>query len=1505
MEDPNVYLLIHRYNSEFSNMIIFGCKCYDEFNTMDNFAKNIIFKKNKYFCCCLVTSPYDEYKVEVQHKFFPILLGSMIDYSIRGPEMMDTSTFGSVIIDGTVMVIFNFVANNLRSGHVYTQRLNDIIRGLMKEGKQRLKSKLTKKAVLNESDDESWEDKSDDEDGSFKITNSSEVEENSVNEKLSYHSDMSNKIINKSIEQDNSNRIYKLNVTTSDDKYSMKLEYCRFKNAGLMFDDNLKKVVYKPNLEPHVNISFTDNIAKRESNLYKTTIKKLKSDVLNSVEDDDFMVNNKQPQIASTSVADEMVINQYNPKYFPYSKLTHSFHYTEFYKSISIEDRKYEWVSFILSASLWYNMNLTECDYILLENTAQRLFGKDKNHPFYFNPETNQTEIDNPKKKRKVDKIFGEYQNILKQMETRRSHEYFLNKTLLTSIAQCSLQELKSLKKLYFIYFDSSIQHAPKLDSLANKTLIDPVEIMKRVLDETSTVLNNKQSTKTYVDKVINHMKKTKKPVGRNTVGKKNIQSRQTVNITSQLTTNNSPFDNTMNIADISLMYSKIKKSNNTNKSKSKQTIAKENKAKKIRNNITKDKTIVKNLTPEEGMKCYIKKVQQIFAQGNFYFVLQNKYATNLVDGYKNYYVSVDAQKLDDTCYMVSSCKRYTSDTTINSDALLYPVDGKHFICPVNVKELKDSGETIYLSQFTVPSSSVSFKTFIIYAMELMAEGVFQWNSTYKQMSDMIEIGYQDSSNEDWFICVEGFITKWSAKRCIKTIKSLKRKNTFMTVQRYDPFLNIQIKGNIFVRYSNVLDMFISPYEYETFFKNIAFKATQFPLDLSSMVNKLPETMLISQPAKMCVSMSNLKGSCLEFSHPFLIMLFLSNVGYNSALVHPFVLKSEDHPSWRKFNDVFDVKDPRDVVDFYSKLALLPITTKPQREASLKCMSFLRDNLNLNVVGLSTGITLRQAIAGFTKRTKKEYFNQQDPQQLLKDEENEVDNYLCSLNNIYFQALKNKMWLIYLSPVTEGVSAKFSINVNNLKQGPFQELYNNSEVLEIIGRSCDVSGNYPDKNNEDWIRTNFITNGNEQSRDVTLKCFTMINSHYYNNKQPHRKTTSDSELEEKKFQKKLRTPITVTLDDTKYKLKLSTFTKLYDPSVKMDSGYKKFHQLNPDKPRNNHIKLWVGFGDINGFTDEEGLIMDKKLVTLGPKKLISVTLNVKFVEPFNEHDMHFTSSKRGNASVYNAANLEYYDINKRIGDTIYFGMVSLPKNNNYQLANNFLSKAAKINVLKIIYKSEQHLLIFCHERPSCSNQDIKISSYYNKYTGQVLVHYHYYRHLGVGIKVANMHGQKNIIPATADLSKYRYYTRNGECVHPQLLYSPKSIIGRTVSSQIKEMLSTENVAIDEKFNFIGKISVMIHHLEDTFKSKRSESKIDIMTMENCYMAKEFTTYAHLMKNNMNHINKSHQMLSFLNQIFVVNNFKLSSLNHLSDYFNEQMKKISNCSNEDDDVYSGK
>ncbi|QLI62376.1 LEF-8 [Dikerogammarus haemobaphes nudivirus] len=326
--------------------------------------------------------------------------------------------------------------------------------------------------------------------------------------------------------------------------------------------------------------------------------------------------------------------------------------------------------------------------------------------------------------------------------------------------------------------------------------------------------------------------------------------------------------------------------------------------------------------------------------------------------------------------------------------------------------------------------------------------------------------------------------------------------------------------------------------------------------------------------------------------------------------------------------------------------------------------------------------------------------------------------------------------------------------------------------------------------------------------------------------------------------------------------------------------YQQIIKFDCDATHAPHMFIYVAFGDFKGGTNEDGIVIDKKLCENGPKKLVTQTLNVRFSE-------HVKVLKKDKVEVNSTI---YTPINKKLSNVIFYGV---------------LESGVKLSVIK----SKNIKIVECHVgdtfrylivSEALSNYDMVIESIFYKETQTVNIHFRYFVPLGIGTKISNLHGQKGIISKVADLSNIVAYQRDGTVIHPQLLFSVTSVVGRTISSQIMSMYTQEGIGFTTNFEVVAPQGINVHHIEASCKSKKSKVKNDLMTSENGFVANNLTFTA-AMLNKQNYNRSKHHPVHIVQQLLGIQG---SSFNFLT--FKQNIVDIMDPeeNNEDDDEEDG-
>lgn len=276
---------------------------------------------------------------------------------------------------------------------------------------------------------------------------------------------------------------------------------------------------------------------------------------------------------------------------------------------------------------------------------------------------------------------------------------------------------------------------------------------------------------------------------------------------------------------------------------------------------------------------------------------------------------------------------------------------------------------------------------------------------------------------------------------------------------------------------------------------------------------------------------------------------------------------------------------------------------------------------------------------------------------------------------------------------------------------------------------------------------------------------------------------------------------------------------LVEPKLQLDD-YNKLNKIQCNKKHPSHMYINVAFGDIYGGTNEDGIVIDKKLYESNLRKLVSQTLNVRFKENVKILKKYKTEENR----------LIYRPFNRKLDSVIFYGLLE----SGVKLA---VVKSKNIKIIEChVGETFRYLIV----GEALSNHPHSIESVFYPKTQTVNIHFRYFVRLGIGMKLSNLHGQKGIVSTVADLSNIVAYKANGQVVHPQLLFSAISVIGRTISSQLMSMYTQEDLAFTPDGMIVAPQGINWHHIEPSNKSKISAVKNDLMTSENGFVANELS-----------------------------------------------------------------
>lgn len=781
----------------------------------------------------------------------------------------------------------------------------------------------------------------------------------------------------------------------------------------------------------------------------------------------------------------------------------------------------------------------------------------------------------------------------------------------------------------------------------------------------------------------------------------------------------------------------------------------------------------INNESSNADITKQLNTLKNALRTGNCFFALSNKMVGVIMKDFKSIYMSIDGQKTNMIANMTTMVKRYISDQARNSKALFYPSDGRWFICPLNTKEIKGAGETMFLSQFVVSSPNVSDKKVC-----KMLQRLLKNDYVHEKSNDKYE-------NEDLQIAWEGYLTPYYTKSLRETLDRIKEICPFVSVMFTDKYVQLHTRGQVPMRFSFKYEKFITPFEYKNIYTD-AFDEEDPHLMFSSIIMQIPRCFAKSMPIKLVVAIANIKGSSMEFKSSLAFQSFIYNIGYNTALLHRM-----DNANGRNF-------------------ASNRSTTSNTDEDDSKRYHIKLDDSN-------------------------------------------------NKNSPIFMELVDDMKDAYLDLAVLDVHEDMPAIITELYED--EELpkgndtfVNDGICLHDIIPNCDCKLNIIYSIFRKTMSHNFYLRVQDKS---TAKALTYSN--YYNLTKIEKNGPKNND--KIKFNKNFTVE---SVDKSEY------------PIPRINEKL-KFH---------NQLVLWTKFGEPRGCvgaTVEDGIVLDAKLQTNGPKKLQSVTLTIKISD--NERaDFKRVKTISNNCRVF------YQSINRHNEKYLLFGILV----SRQQL---YCNRSKNVHIIESIVNDHHRYIIYIIDH---SPYDKQLESFYND-NGLLTIHYRYIVNLGVGSKIANNLGQKGEISKVLDMSHIRGWTRDGLCVHPQIIFSVTSTVGRTQSLMVANMINNPNVAITEYGEIIAPLSYNIHHIDSSTKSKLCAPKIDLMTKENGFVANGMTSLDQVMNyQGDNHINNIMHMVV---QLYKLNGVAFEYLKYDQQTLTNYEEDVDEEEDEEDDDYT--
>lgn len=257
-------------------------------------------------------------------------------------------------------------------------------------------------------------------------------------------------------------------------------------------------------------------------------------------------------------------------------------------------------------------------------------------------------------------------------------------------------------------------------------------------------------------------------------------------------------------------------------------------------------------------------------------------------------------------------------------------------------------------------------------------------------------------------------------------------------------------------------------------------------------------------------------------------------------------------------------------------------------------------------------------------------------------------------------------------------------------------------------------------------------------------------------------------------------------------------------------------------PTNNALRVYVAFAH-DPATVEDGFVIDKKFAQSGP--ILTSVINLTARIMLNNATIQPKDIKR--------IQLNFVQINSRVENTIIFGVLSAIK--EIKVLQNKRVKVSKTQKMNGFY---HYTLSYEFDCKKCTTMDtcnhIEITSYDLFAMGDpvISVRIIYELSIGVGTKLCNAYGQKGEIAAVQDLSHYVGFKSDGTAVHPQLLMSVISVVGRTAAGQVREMTETTECALTTNNGVIAPLDFWISAIHASNRLGTLTTRTDALKMCN-------------------------------------------------------------------------
>lgn len=271
-----------------------------------------------------------------------------------------------------------------------------------------------------------------------------------------------------------------------------------------------------------------------------------------------------------------------------------------------------------------------------------------------------------------------------------------------------------------------------------------------------------------------------------------------------------------------------------------------------------------------------------------------------------------------------------------------------------------------------------------------------------------------------------------------------------------------------------------------------------------------------------------------------------------------------------------------------------------------------------------------------------------------------------------------------------------------------------------------------------------------------------------------------------------------------------------------------FAAKNYKPPNVWNLRLRAAFGNPNGACIEDGVVIDSNILPHLPKVHYNACITVEFTFKMVKHPKDSTF-----VTVESNHNITDNDI--LVGCLVTEHDV-------------YVKHSKHTNILK--HKIGNHYYYLINFIPKKTNiyDNLKIKHIYNNNSITVIITGQTCVDIGVGSKIANAYGQKNIISEAKDLRHCWGITRDGRKVHAQLIYSEVSMVARVTSGQLYSMFMSDELAIGDDGTIIAPVDLVLHTLHPYTNMKVIKVKNDTLTNVNGFDSQNLSCTSKILRN---------------------------------------------------------